>query len=382
MMESREFARRRARRSAPRRGRPSLVAHADWGTSAGKRWLARAALGRDGRYVAQPPERVGEAATLLGRLLAATGGEGPVFAGFDFPIGLPAAYAERVALDDFLVALAGFGEGEWMDFYRVATSPQEIGPRRPFYPQRPGGTRRAHVITGLGLTGPGELLRACDRAHATRHAAAPIFWTLGAQQVGKAAIAGWRDVLAPALRAADLDVVIWPFSGRLRDLFRRGRVVVAETYPAECYGHLGVDLRRGASHGRSGKRWRRSRAANARALRAWARSADIVLAPALVAVIEDGFGASEQGEDQFDAVVGLLGMLNVLLGGRPPGDPADERVRRVEGWILGQAPPPAPRGVTEEPETTAGSHGVRDPRETTPAPAGASTAGSPGIISG
>jgi len=341
------FARTRARCSLPGRGRPSLVAHADWGTSAGKRWLARAVLDNHGRYVGHPPEPVGDADTLLRRLLAATGGEGPVFAGFDFPIGLPAAYAERVFLDDFLVALPRFGEGEWADFYHVATRPGEIALHRPFYPRRPGGTRRAHLIAGLGLTGPEELLRVCDRPHENRHAAAPIFWTLGAQQVGKGAIAGWREVLAPALRAADLDVVIWPFSGRLRDLFRRGRVVVAETYPAECYGHVGVDLRRGATSGRSGKRQPRSRAANAGALLAWARSADVILTPALVSLIEDGFGTSEHGEDQFDAVVGLLGMLNVVLGGRPPGDPVDGRLRRVEGWILGQATsPPTPRAVT------------------------------------
>jgi hypothetical protein len=35
--------------------------------------------------------------------------------------------------------------------------------------------------------------------------------------------------------------------------------------------------------------------------------------------------------------VGLLGMVNVLRGGRPPGAPDDPVVRRIEGWILGQA---------------------------------------------
>lgn len=29
-------------------------------------------------------------------------------------------------------------------------------------------------------------------------------------------------------------------------------------------------------------------------------------------------------------------MLNVVLGRRPPGEPEEERVRRIEGWILGQ----------------------------------------------
>ena len=317
--------------------RPSLVAHADWGKSPDKRWLARAELDGHGRYVARAPEPVGDAQTLLTRLLEAAGDGGPVFVGFDFPIGLPAAYAERAAIDDFLAMFPRFGEGEWAQFYDVATHSGEIALRRPFYPARPGGTRRAHLIAGLGLSSVDELLRVCDRAHVGRHAAAPIFWTLGAQQVGKGAIAGWREVLAPALRAADLDVAIWPFSGRLRDLFRPGRVVVAETYPAECYAHLGVDLRRGASNGRSGKRWAPSRAANTGALLTWARAAGIVLSPPLIAALEDGFGTGASGEDQFDAIVGLLGMLNVVLGGRPPGDPEDERIRRIEGWILGQA---------------------------------------------
>jgi hypothetical protein len=31
-------------------------------------------------------------------------------------------------------------------------------------------------------------------------------------------------------------------------------------------------------------------------------------------------------------------MLNVALGHRPPGDPAEHVLRRVEGWILGQQP--------------------------------------------
>jgi hypothetical protein len=96
-------------------------------------------------------------------------------------------------------------------------------------------------------------------------------------------------------------------------------------------------LRRGATNGRSGKRRPASRAANASALLAWAQTAGILLAPALVAAIEGGFGRRASGEDQFDAVVGLFGMLNVVLGRRPPGEPEDERVRHIEGWILGQA---------------------------------------------
>ena len=60
-------------------------------------------------------------------------------------------------------------------------------------------------------------------------------------------------------------------------------------------------------------------------------------AAALTADIRDGFGGGANGEDRFDATVGLFGMLNVALGLRPPGDPAERVLCRVEGWILGQA---------------------------------------------
>jgi len=43
------------------------------------------------------------------------------------------------------------------------------------------------------------------------------------------------------------------------------------------------------------------------------------------------------GEDRFDAVVGLMGMLDVLFRYRPLDEPVDERVRKIEGWILGQS---------------------------------------------
>ena len=173
-------------------------------------------------------------------------------------------------------------------------------------------------------------------ATATRRAACPMFWTLGANQVGKGLIAGWRDCLQPALRDPGLTLRLWPFHGGLFDLLGPGRMVVAETYPGECYGHLGVAFPKPARGARTGKRVREGRLAVAPALTAWARAAGVVLSGKLRAEIGDGFGASADGEDRFDAVVGLCGMLNVVLGGRAPGDPTDPVARSVEGWILGQ----------------------------------------------
>jgi len=314
---------------------PTLVAHADWGWSPPKRWLARACL-EAGRYVARAPEPVGAPPTLLGDLVAAAPGGGPVLLGFDFPIGLPAAYAERVGITRFLDVLPGFGEAAWPEFYRVADRPEDIALARPFYPDRPGlsgARRRVHLAQGLGVT-LSALWRACDRKQPYRRAAAPIFWTLGGQQVGKAAISGWRDVLGPALRSGDVDVAIWPFAGRLGELLRPGRVVIVECYPAEIYAQLGLVFRRRGER-KWGKRIQADRRANAARLFAWARSAGVALAPSLRKAIASGFGAGADGEDRFDAVVGLCGMLETALGRRPPGEPDDEVVRAVEGWILG-----------------------------------------------
>jgi hypothetical protein len=49
--------------------------------------------------------------------------------------------------------------------------------------------------------------------------------------------------------------------------------------------------------------------------------------------MEQGF---PNGDDAFDATVGLFGILKVLRGERKTGDPNEGSVRKLEGWILGQ----------------------------------------------
>ncbi len=310
-----------------------LVAHADWSVAPGKRWLALATL-QAGAYRAKPPQPVGDPQTLLRRLRAQAGPDGAVLLGVDFPLGLPLAYADRAGVDDFTALLPQLGQGQWRDFYRVAERPGEISLHRPFYPARPGGARQSALVQALGLPSSAALRRRCDRQQPDRPAAAPLFWTIGAQQVGKAAISGWRDLLAPGLAGGDL--ALWPFDGPLADLLRSGCMVVAETYPAECYRHLGVRFSSPRSGALSGKRVQAERSANARLLLRWADESGVSLVSELHAAIEDGFGAAVDGEDRFDAVVGLFGLLNIVLGRRPAGDPTDPAIRRVEGWILGQ----------------------------------------------
>ena len=303
--------------------RPSFVAHADWGSRARSRWIASAEL-RDHGWHVGPPQPVGELSTLLSRLAEDAAG-GCALVGFDFPIGFPAAYAERAGVTSFREVLPELGRGEWARFFDVAERPDEISTRRPFYPRRPGGTSREHLYAALGLDSA-ALLRSCERETATRRAAAPLFWTLGAQQVGAGAIVGWRDVLQPALATGALDVSLWPFDGRLEELFAPGRVVIAETYPTETYGHLGI------SFAGRGKRDESARAAIGEALAAWAGRLGLELAPELDEGLRRGF----RSDDAFDAVVGLFGMLNVVAKYRAPGEPDNERIRKIEGWMLGQ----------------------------------------------
>ena len=312
---------------------PSLVAHADWSKDPRKRWCATAVRAPDRRYRAESAEPVGDLGTYFDRLRQRAGG-GSVLAGFDFPIGLPRRYAANAGLSDFRSALAGFGHGRWRDFYQPAETKAAITITRPFYPGRLGGTKRADLVEKLGARQFDDLLRRCDRAPG-RRAAAAMFWLVGGNQVGKAAITGWRDLITPAVER-DPALSLWPFDGRLAVLLARPGVVIAETYPGEAYGHLDLTIRK---PDRS-KRRQADRMADRHALRNWARTNHVLLADRLQASIDSGFGADAAGEDCFDAVVGLFGMLDVVLGNRPAGEPEDD-VTKIEGWILGQQAPTA-----------------------------------------
>jgi hypothetical protein len=308
---------------------PSLAVHADWSIDARKRWMARARR-TGGGWRVMAPELVGEVRDFLARLLAAADG-GAVAMGLDLPIGVPRAYAVRRGEEGFLHFLRQ--TAGWPDFFQVCATLQEIRADRPFYPARGvlGMTRASHA-EALGLGGPMGLSRACDRATLERPAGAPLFWTLGANQSGKAAIAAWRDMLLPALLAGE-PIRVWPFEGAFRDLLAPGTVAVAETYPAEALRHLGIRLK-------GSKRRQADRAAVADALLAAMAALHAAPDATLTAAVHDGFGADAAGEDRFDCILGLLCVLNVLAGTRPDTAPDDPWIQRWEGWVLGQTAQP------------------------------------------
>lgn len=304
---------------------PAIVAHCDWSRDSRKRWMS-VATRSGGDWEIAVPEPVGPTDTLLDRLAVRGRDTGPVVVGFDFPIGLPRAYGARTELAGFSAGLDTFGNGDWSDWYAVCDRPEEVSIRRPFFPRRSYSVQRRVFLDALGFDDPCELMRRCDLRTPNRRAACMLFWTLGGNQVGKAAIAGWREILVPERQRIGL----WPFDGRLDDLLARRSFVIVETYPGEIYHQLNMP-RRGWS-----KRRRNGRQRVSQQLTDWFADRDFGASVDLSLLIEDGFGERAQGEDAFDALVGLMGMLDVIAGRRGEGLIEDAGIRRWEGWIFGQ----------------------------------------------
>jgi hypothetical protein len=305
------------------------LVHADWSTSPKKRWSATALRTEAGWHVDQP-QGIGDTSAFLARLLASPQ---PTLAGFDFPIGLPKLYGAMTGFSSFSEALGLFGSGDWSRFYNVAGAPGEVSLHRPFYPKvSSSAARQVHLIAALGVASINQLRRLCERATSVRRAACPLFWTLGGNQVGKAAISGWKEIIIPGRKRG---AKLWPFDGSLADLAAARGLVLAETYPAEAYGHVGVTFAPGES-----KRRQTDRARAMRGLETWAKSNSVSFSTPLAGSIADGFGPNSSGGDAFDALIGLLGMIEIADGRRAEGPLADERILRVwEGWILGQEMP-------------------------------------------
>jgi hypothetical protein len=161
-----------------------------------------------------------------------------------------------------------------------------------------------------------------------------MFWTMGPQQCGKAAQAGWRELARPV--ALDPEAGLWPFEGCLAGLLTTRRFVLAETYPAECYGQV-LSIR-----GRFSKQRRDDRLALAPQMVARAADLGLDLGP-LAGAIGRGFYDVDGADNGFDATVGLLAMLAVVRGRREDGAPDTTAIRHVEGWMLGLSTTP-PRG--------------------------------------
>lgn len=288
---------------------PASITCCDWSVSARKRWKATA-LHKGGRFFIEAPQPVGDTAILLEGLPA------PALVGFDFPIGLPGAYAKAAGISDFKTALTHLPD-EW---FAVCEALDDVSLQRPFFPKG-NFTKGAYTPTmladKLGLSVE-AMHRVAERATGT---ATNLFWTNGPGQVGKGALAGWREVIRPALT---LDIALWPFDGSLVDCLKRP-VTLAEIYPGAAAKRLNAKPK--------SKTNQADRQAVAPALAAWCAQRPIKLSPKAKDALAQGFVS----DDAFDAFVGLLGMIDVVLGHQAEAPPLNEQERRIEGWILGQA---------------------------------------------
>lgn len=298
--------------------------HADWSKHDKKRWCAEAAKEVNG-WLVEAPRQIDSADAFRLKLFEASAHSG-VLAGFDFPIGWPEKYGAKTGFHSFAEALPQLGAREWSQFFDVASQRSEISVTRPFFPARPGGTRRSHLVEGLGLNSADELLRICEIASN----ASSLFWTLGAKQVGKAAISGWKEIISPAVSSG---CSLWPFEGSLKHLSERGGLVIAETYPAAAYHYVGIKFVK------SGKRSVEGRRQQSETVFTWAERSNIIFDVVCQSNIESGFEhLGPDGEDAFDALMGLLGMIEVVDGRRPEGTPSNPAILTWEGWILGLQP--------------------------------------------
>ena len=305
---------------------PAIVAHCDWSKCVNKRWMAYAIRNGD-LWELQNPNVVGPTHDLFQRLQNQTKAPGCLFIGFDFPIGLPEHYGKKTGLLNFRNALQKFGFDEWSDWYSVCERPDQISMTRPFYPMRPGHTKQRHLLDGLDCDVKDQLLRRCERKTDDRNAACMLFWTLGGNQVGKAAISGWRELLVPNLNKIGL----WPFDGKLHELFTRYDVVVAETYPGDAYRQIGIPRSLKWS-----KRKCSGRKKVSRYLLDWLRTRPVTFQSEIENDVACGFSENQQGEDIFDAMVGLFSMLDVTWHKLCEEVPDYPSITDWEGWILGQ----------------------------------------------
>ncbi len=310
-----------------------VLIHADWSKDPRKRWFARADRTPSG-WQADGPWLVGDCAVFLDKAFADSAAGQSVLMGFDFPIGLPRAYGAKTGFRDFRQALQIFGTAEWTRVFDVAEHAHEVSLQRPFYPLKgTKGVRRAELVEGLGLADFSETLRACDVAAGGGSSACSMFWTLGGNQVGKAAIAGWLEVIRPGLASG---ARLWPFDGALRDLGTNPGVVLAESYPALAYAAIGAPMKASES-----KRRQADRRSKADVVTAWAALSGVNLSDRLAAQIQHGFGPKPDGEDPFDAVMGLFAMIEIADGRRPEVSYVESEIQDAEsslweGWILGR----------------------------------------------
>ncbi|WP_299258722.1 hypothetical protein [uncultured Kushneria sp.] len=297
--------------------------HADWSLSPSKRWYAEA-WRMNGLWQIRDPVRIDNLQVWRDKVLLSPS-QGTTLAGFDFPIGIPGQWAKQVDVTDFRLWLDMLEAARWRDFFDTAGAVEEISLTRPFYPRHARkGVKQSDLTQALNVESFDALRRACERAMPGRKPC-PLFWTLGANQVGKAAQTGWQDVIRPAVAQG---AALWPFDGELTTLAQTRHCIVCETWPTLAARRVGAELSARQSKRRQTDRLDAcQRLLNSQLPIEWQTQAK--------ASLLSGFGERADGEDAFDAMLGLLMMVAVVEGQLPVSSSLSSVARRIEGWILG-----------------------------------------------
>ena len=307
----------------------SHIWHADWSLSAKGRWVAKAQR-LDTGWEIHAIEPVGMLHQFR-QSLTSHGKKDVLWLGLDMPIGFLDTWYDGANVKDFTSLLGLLQTDQWQEFFDVCQSPDEIRHIRPFYPQNSGvkgNVKRDHLIKALGLADFDALHRACEFPTNTRNAACPSFWTLGANQVGKGMLHGLKHLILPGYAQG---FHIWPFTGDLASLCKSPGVTLIETYPGEVYGWLDDISELTKSNQNSRQKYLHK-------LREDAHTKGIAINDAVWADIKDGFGPDNGKDDAFDALVGVMGLIEIAEGHRPEHLPRTPSILEREGWIVGLDP--------------------------------------------
>lgn len=261
-----------------------------------------------------PPE------LLIASLLARFGPASRGVLGLDVCLGLPIAYANAAGVEDFVTLLPQLGQPPWHQWYDVAETADDISLHRPFYPLKGGRKKMDDLVEALGLLNRDALRRHCDYDPTTgKRWGSPLFWTMGAAQVGKASLHAWRHVITPALSSPN--VCLWPHQ---HDLLDTAQITIAEAFPTAYYNALGLQP--------GSKRQPTTYPQHIQTLQVWSQSFKhpIIIEPTIFDLWQNG----QMGEDAFDSLIGCLGMLDAWFHQRLNPHP-DPLIRGIEGGVWG-----------------------------------------------
>lgn len=268
---------------------PSVLIVADWSATTRGRAVWRSDVQERSVERLSPPAG---GWTLPRVLHGVAGGNGGTLVAFDAPLGLPRSFLAAAGMPRFLDWLEHACDGDALD---PVASPTPWTVARPFIVPRGTGSWKLAVAEALGVGV--ELLRDIDR----ETNAECVFKLVGAKQVGGAARALWRELVAA--RREGVDFSIWPFE--TADL--GGGVIVAEIYPSAAY-RIALDRPLGA---KSDPVVRRAAVADLEkagwALRERVRFADLT--------------AAGDSDHDLDALLTVAALLRLQLEGRSLASP-------------------------------------------------------------